>query len=323
MFRRVRALLAFPGKVAESVRQVRRNAPWRKRTDLLVFGSSVLWGQGHQEASKLDVLFARWLEKTRREKVTLQRFAHSGAHLQAPGEAAALFGEVPTPHPTVEQQVAMAPARGRGKTRILIEGGINEVGGGRIVNPRTRASEIRQLTKQSCYHSLKEVLRQVAAKYPYAEVLVPGYYHIVAPAAGMAEVASLLAVEGVSGKPADDDDSAADSVVRNSQHFAVAADHWMGRAVAEVRAETELDCRFVPSGFSMENGMFGRDCFLFQPWQIDPMMDERAGPCARALSDGRTGVHCFLAAAFHPNERGVAQYLKALQRSYEGRGGAM
>lgn len=293
---------------------------WREKSDLLVFGSSILWGQGLLEEDKLHQRYRNWLEKEYGERVRVQQFAHSGAFINHPeaGRHSRLHGEVPTPFPTVLEQIARCRIKLRSKVRILIEGGINDVGGARIVSPASTPEEIIRLTEESCYRGVKEMLAALARRFPEAEVYVPGYYQILVPRhlgwQGFHKIGENQGVQ-LEKDLIDFDDRA----VANSRCFHLESEKGMKRAVKEAREELGLDAFFVPSGFLPENGMFGNEVLLFSPWKKDPRIRERARACTSALRSGRTGVHCYLAAAFHPDVRGVTRYLEAIVKATRSR----
>ena len=101
----------------------------RPKTDLFVFGSSILWGQGILPEEKIHMIFARWVERNEFERVLPHLFAHSGARILGGNGHSELHGEIPRAEPSIMAQVEDAPKSGDRRVRILIEGGINEVGG--------------------------------------------------------------------------------------------------------------------------------------------------------------------------------------------------
>lgn len=309
-------------RVKDAAERLTRKATfWKEETDLYVLGSSILWGQGLLDEQKIHHHVRLWLEKSLSERVHVHLLAHSGAQIGTPsaGPPKPLFGEVPTPRPTLSEQIDLCPLTVGRKVRVLIEAGINDVGGSRILNPGTTESSISKLTRRCCGDDLLGVLRQLTGKLPSAEVFVLGYYPILATPADPDEVDRVLNAEGID--ESEREAGFGDQSIKNCKVFWHEADRCMRRAVNRIADETGLSCHFVPSGFTSENGMFGSDCLLFYPWSIDPLMKQRASACTRAIAEGRTGVHCYLAAAFHPDARGAqrisGEVIKVMERNYE------
>ena len=246
--------------------------------------------------------------------------AHSGALLSGDpsGADVKIHGEVPFPWPSVTRQIRRAPRGRGGKVRILLEGGLNEVGGGRISSPTTSSDYISKATKDSCYTKLKKVLGEVTARFPEAEIYVLGYYQILADRATPGEVGEMLKEEGAAEEEiAGIDFDLRGKVAENSGHFRELSDRWIRAAVEEVAEGYGGSCVFVPSGFKEWEGMFGEPSLLFSPWTRDPMRSKRAKHCTVAIAKGETGLHCYFAAAGHPNEDGIARYVEGITAAME------
>ncbi len=284
----------------------------RPRSELLVFGSSILWGQGILPEEKIHMIFSRWLEKEKLERVKVRLFAHSGARVLGGGGNADLHGEIPRPEPSIIEQVKAAPAHRRRPIRILIEGGINELGGTTILNPRTPENEIRSGVEKACSRDLAIVMARVVAKYPSAEIFLFGYYHILSERVGGKDLKVLQKAESADGGATPRWDDYPELALRNSRIFVEESDRRLRKVAEETSASFGGSCRFVPSGFSETEGMFGRHSLLFHPWDSDPLMGTRARKCALAVARGQTGMHCFLASTAHPNEAGIQRYARQL-----------
>ncbi|MGJ8634299.1 MAG: hypothetical protein ACSHX7_10295 [Luteolibacter sp.] len=253
-----------------------------------------------------------------RENVRIHSFAHSGALLSGDDEIQgnALHGEVPSPWPTVSAQIRNAPKPKTKVVRILIEGGINEVGGSKIANPTTSPSYIESATRAACGALMKEVLKGFSAKFPGAEIYLLGYYQILADRTDGSEVGMLLEEEGVRSESIDDQDlDFVERAVENSQSFRELSDRFLGLMANEIDSLHDGRCVFVPSGMSEREGMFGEPSLLFHPWSRDEMFGIRARHCTSALRQRRTGVHCYLAATAHPNELGVDRYVSSITKA--------
>ncbi len=282
-----------------------------ERSELYVFGSSILWGQGILPEEKIHATFANWLLIEKGELAKVHMFAHSGARVLGGDGDADLHGEIPRAEPSVMAQVEAASRRGTGRVRILVEGGINDVGGTKIVSPRTSQAFINSRVEQACYHEMKSVLKVILRKFPEAEIYLFGYYPILAENVAGRDLRELQETE--------DNETGWDDfpelALRNSQVFLEESDRMLFRLAEEMDGNFSGTCRFVPSGFLQSEGMFGRHSLLFHPWDSDPLMGIRARKCAVAIARRQTGVHCFLASTAHPNEAGALRYAGQLIKS--------
>ena len=123
-------------------------------------------------------------------------FAHSGAKLGDPngGDSSAMMGpitdfsgEVPdTETRTVADQIASALmflARKnidpKAINLILLDGGINDVGVDKILNPLTSQSDLRSQIELFCHQHMSGMLKRALNEFPNAVIFVTGYYVIV------------------------------------------------------------------------------------------------------------------------------------------------
>lgn len=287
---------------------------FRPKSDLYVIGSSILWGQGHKSETKIHRKVADFIRTEFKENPSVHLLAHSGALLRGGPDLAGSEapGEIPTKWPSVCTQIRLAPKPRSGRVRILLEGGINEVGGVRISSPNTSRKYIEEMTKQACYHDLKEVLDGLFVRFPQAEVYVLGYYQILADRVEGKDVVDMLDKTGLPPVEPDDDYDLAERAIENSKLFRELSDHWLNKASEEASMKNGASCTFVNSGFEEGEGMFGRPTLLFHPWSKDPMMGNRAKKCVVAIAKNQTGLYCFLAATAHPNEAGVSRYVSQI-----------
>lgn len=279
-----------------------------KRSELLVFGSSILWGQGILPSAKIHAIFSNWLLVEKGERAKVRMFAHSGARVLGGSGNADLHGEIPRAEPSIMAQVESAPGNVNGRVRVLLEGGINDIGGTKIVNPRTSPEFIKNRVEQACYREMKIVLERIVEKYPEAEIYIIGYYPILSDSVAGRDLRELQKAEGEESGW----DDFPELALRNSRIFLEESDRMLRQVAEETDAAFEGICRFVPSGFLQSEGMFGRHSLLFHPWDNDPLMGIRARKCAVAIARRQTGVHCFLASTAHPNEAGIHRYTEQL-----------
>lgn len=287
---------------------------FRRRSDLYLFGSSILWGQGHLTADKIGAKTAGWIARNLKENVTIHVHAHSGAFLTGDPSPSprALHGEVPTPWPSVMTQIDGSKPPRSGKVRILVEGGINEVGGLRIASPTTSKAYIAAATKSSCYLNFRLVLDRISKKFPSSDIYVIGYFQILADRAESAEVGTMMESEGLPPVGEDENFEFARRAVDNTRIFHALSDKWLLKSVEEMRPKHSGTCEFIGSGFTGCDGMFGERPLLFHPFERDGMMGIRARQCTSGLRKRRTGLHCYLAATAHPNTAGIERYVSQI-----------
>ncbi len=285
---------------------------------LYVFGTSILWGQGHNDDKKIHTRIKQWLERKHGATVRVRHYPHSGAVLKGaagPGRKR-LYGEVPDPWPSIWTQINEARKPKDKQVCILLDGGINDVGIFNLVNPFYSRQKLRRETKKACYQELLDVLLRLGGKYKGADTYVLGYYQILASRLRKANLERLLFAFRVC-EPADlvgvDFVSRA---VENCRIFWRDSDKHIARAAKkahEQASNSSGSVTFVKSGFKPTEGLFGKRTLLFKLGQIDPKADDRIVPCWKALRKGRSGIHCYPAATGHPNVRGVNRYVKSLK----------
>ena len=281
-------------------------------TGLYVFGTSILWGQGHRPANKIHT---QVLKRLRASSTVTPHFApHSGAVVLGHSTAAHLHGEIPTPFPSIARQVRLAPRPTQNRVVVLVDGGINDVGVSNIINPLWSRAKLVRRTEEACHRDMTRLLRQIGAKYRGADIFVLGYYQILAARLAKHRLAALLTTLNVS-DPFDllhlDFVSKA---VANCKLFHEESDRQLRRAVTNVQAGLTGSTTFVPSTFRPANGLFGRRPFLFMPGEKDPRLRTRLKECPAAIFDGRTGGQCVVASIGHPNQSGVDRYVDQLKR---------
>jgi lysophospholipase L1-like esterase len=286
---------------------------------ILTFGDSVTWGQGLLEAHKFDAIFAV------AKNISLIRAAHSGAVIGTPNDTSSEVEncEVPVPWPSVWQQVQAK--RDWSQVQIaLLNGGINDVGLTRILNPVTSTSQIAGLVNQFCGQNMQALLLALAAKLtaPSARIALLGYYPIFSSqslAGSDEQVRSLLELHGVSTtsviSPATFNRSALiPQIVANCLAFWNTSNTAFRTAVAA--ANTALGravCSFVPVPFTEANALWAPAPLL---WQLTPELtaeDEVSGPrgtaCQILYGDVvhlPQWIQCDRASAGHPNVEGSA-----------------
>lgn len=120
--------------------------------NLVVFGTSLLWGQGLNDADKMHTILARlWQERLPPDEVTIHFLAHLGASTGYLEDGSidthrepATHGEVPKLYPTIVQEIEAFDGLGTAPGSvdvILLDAGINDVHITKMLNPITRLDD--------------------------------------------------------------------------------------------------------------------------------------------------------------------------------------
>ncbi len=172
--------------------------------EMLVMGDSVVWGQGLLEDQKFYTLVRKELARRLGHDVNIVNKSHSGATIMSYNKTNLVEpGEVPLTTPTLWQQLEAAIAgyhceervgqknkpstpkyRCKGVDLVLLNGGINDIGVPKILNPLTSEQTIKKASRKYCYQRMKEFLDEVLATFDNATVVVTGYFQIICAGAG-------------------------------------------------------------------------------------------------------------------------------------------
>lgn len=155
--------------------------------EMLVLGDSIMWGQGLKPEEKFSWRIKCWLQEKTNREVRQNVFAHSGALIAANPGTKPRFksndGEVNLPYPSINEQLDHArDFYGQGDVKvnlILLDGCINDVDVGNLLNVTTEPNWLRERINTSCKVGMHELLKRVTESFPNAHVIVPSYYRIV------------------------------------------------------------------------------------------------------------------------------------------------
>jgi hypothetical protein len=315
--------------------------------DIVVFGDSIMWGQGLREQDKFSSLVRNELAATIKEKTNkdipvriLDVRAHSGAKigftLVDRGQAG-LHGEIPRSHPTIIKQVenyknfdASSPWK---IDLVLVDGCINDVNYKTILNKNVKQSELRNIIWTYCHGDMLELLNTVTTKFAYnpeIKIIVTGYYKVFSQDTEMSRMPGTIKKAFVI---QDSDKTWLD------QRWQV----WRDESTRALElAVTEANLKFNPSNypgrnqiffavpdFRDENAIFASNSFLWgviegetayginRPYPVDDVKDERSIACDRYYDDEflefseRWG--CEVASTAHPNRGGALAYANAIK----------
>ena len=175
----------------------------RRPLRMLVLGDSVMWGQGLKEENKFSYLVRDWLCEKRNggpcadaADVQMHVRAHSGATVYKDRNQDELFlrtnspreypGEVNVSNPTIHAQLTLAERHYAAESiptgevdLILLNGGINDMGGAKLIIPRPFARSVEADAVEYCRDKMKDLLGVVVQKFPNARMIIPSYFPLV------------------------------------------------------------------------------------------------------------------------------------------------
>lgn len=298
---------------------------------MAVVGDSVMWGTGLKTKDKIHTLVAKMIERDTQRIVEVQHLAQTGARItrrrNLRGTVTSKEGAQETPHndPIIPKQVERIEAPNEVEL-VLVNGGINDVGVAKILDPQTTASNLTVATRRHCEHDMVAMLNKIRLTLPNAKAVVAGYFPIfsdesdpeidvlshtltilslLSPAPGAGLLISYIAKEYLLGELASLSRVWADRSRRSLTQAVARVNARRPRVFALAQPQFDpLECLYAPA-----NRLFNLDENL-DP--VDPMKIERAALCVR---DGFTGSGkrvCFRASVGHPNEFGARKYADSI-----------
>lgn len=296
---------------------------------LLAIGDSVMWGQGLDDENKFYRLVCDSLsQRDEYAGMTATLMAHSGATIGAALKhtARAAPGEVPWSYPTIVQQCDSYDGDPDQVRVILLDGGINDVRVGAIVNPRTTSEVLSGLVELYCHNSMVTLLGAVARKFANCRIIVTGYYQILSVASSYAPTVSFLMLNGITDAAELISAGAGFSnLVDQSHRFWLESDQALAAAVDEVN-DGVADGRisFVRSGFSEQNSVFQEGSLLWGFDGVPPFVnasdglsDFRAQVCSNYYHDDVVGCAiCRFASVGHPTASGAIRYYEQIMQAF-------
>ncbi|MCB1024986.1 MAG: hypothetical protein KDB79_11375, partial [Acidobacteria bacterium] len=321
---------SFPSSVFPADGKTHRTKA--KSYEMLVLGDSVTWGQGNSDENKFAFKVARWIESNYpagNTNVNLTMRAHSGATIVTNPEEfdSQIYrdrdplkrydGEVNISTPVMTDQAIQAAKQYRRIGvepseigLVLLNGGINDMGAQRIVDPDWSgdSAHIKTFARQHCYHSMKKLLKHVSGIYRNAVIVVPGYYPLFSESSDCGSALDLIhGFFGIRtfdwikilcriGTP-DPQKMLVDLRTRLSKRSTVwyqSSTEELGKAVSEFNAADTLNNRlaegesprfhFVKIPFESENCFAAPDTYLWSK-PIDPKANARETICKSAIDD--------------------------------------
>lgn len=316
--------------------------------EMLVLGDSIMWGQGLKDEQKFSSQVERWI-RARLPGIEVHRhvLAHSGAQIKAnAAEDAkpAKHGEVPDRYPSIIAQLATAragafplhaPLDPRAVSLVLLDGGINDFGSKKLLDPTVDRAWVKEHTRKLTVDRMRGLLPQVAAAFPNAKIVVTNYFQIVSEESDMALLWDLLVFWSLVGGAinamtaplrtllsnhclAFHEESTAGfrEVVAEANRQLMATDkaRFPIRSVAQVDlTRTQGRVAFAEVPFGPRNAYGASETFLFYVKEPDPVTAERKLACAQQVPVASPEYpNCLYASTGHPNVRGARAYADAI-----------
>ena len=276
-------------------------------------GDSIPWGQGLLENEKYDTQVAAALG------ASLQRFAHSGAVIDASSPGGAANGEVPESHPTILEQCDAFTDSAGTVDLVLVDGGINDVGVATILNPLAIVPALASRIVIACHDRMLTLLQKVSAKFtkPSCKILVTGYYVIISSQSDPIQIPKMLSVHGIALPEFVPEADFFGLVINRCEQFATDSATQLQNAIRDAH---DARITFVPSGFTDANAVFVPGTSLL--WGLDdllnpedPVAAQRHRQCDITFGQPLEILNreqCYRASAGHPNVAGAAQFAREI-----------
>jgi hypothetical protein len=291
---------------------------------IAVIGDSVMWGQGLHDLQKFSTKVRHHLQNNLGgREVSLENRAHSGAVIGFADPATTdeswaarnVNGEFPTGFPTIAYQAAKQVTNPESVDLLLMDGGINDVGIGRIMDPSTTVDWLRNLIGVTMRDRLPGLLDVVVPRFPKATILIMNYFPVTSDESNVEAVTGLL---GFFLGPIIGAQVYTDLRARQAERWRVFHDDStaaMRQAAADANARFGTQrVRFVDSGFGPANAVGASSPWLYAPGEIDPVDYLRQAVCDSNEPDLIARQSCYRANTGHPNRFGAEAYAGAIIR---------
>jgi len=323
------------------------------RFRMVVLGDSLQWGQGLLEKDKFTTLVKNRIAADLGATVILKSYARSGAHAakkttlseqwQETGSnedfnTGNYWGELGRHgNPTVQAQITRFISEERqrrlGVNLFLVDGGINDVGVFKIVDPATLwgtdPAILHQRWSNVCFKKMSNILYRIAKVIGPVPVVVTGYYPIFSSDSARELARIWLLQLNISMLPVVTSGILAQQLTKLSKIWAAVSKEGLKKAVDEANQQyapaSGLCFGYAHVAFQPENCVFASKPWL---WGLkrtltpeDPLWEQRA---ERAMTyagyDAFDRVVAAYASVGHPNRTGAQQYYKAVAETLVGLG---
>jgi len=306
--------------------------------NLLVLGTSIMWGQGLEDSDKMHAMLAKVLQPEFPNRTVNTIFlAHSGASTGYKRDGSIdtrheprIAGEIPTNYPTIFQQVEAfddTKVDPDAVDLIVLDAGINDVKVTTVVDPLTSPRKIGTLVEIYCHQHMILLLEQITAKFKNATIVIIGYYQMITAQTEEGYIHTLLKAYGKvpSGVVADMIIKALlrrpirRRILTNCHTFAARSFTAFQHAAKQVNKSLDSERIFVvPSAIPSKHSALTADAWLFgindDLSPQDPMLHSRAADCKSAPHKRTDQLTCEKASAGHPNPKGAKAYAEAIYK---------
>jgi lysophospholipase L1-like esterase len=289
---------------------------------IVALGDSIVWGQGLLTDQKFTTLVHTGLNGNAQDG-SLTVLAHSGATIGVGATIGkpALDGEVPDSYPTIIQQCDSFNDQPQYVDVVIVNGGINDLGGFNIVNPLTDEDDLREKINQHCYRDMLTLLTNVTAKFSSqsTKIVVPGYHLMLSPLSDPIRLPGFLGVHGVQLTRflTDLGDIVFSKIYKQCQMFYDLSNAGLTQAVNETNQALGRQCvRFAQAPFTPDNAALAPTAWLWggdaDTEPDDPVAQQRHAACDLYETDVVQREICYRASAGHPNIVGAQQFANAI-----------
>ncbi len=307
---------------------------------LAVIGDSILWGNGLNHRDKFTTLTAERIEAVTGKRVITQTWAITGARI-VPSEEDGIcgpycFGEAPKARSSITLQAELFEEPEM-MDLIIMDGCINDIGIGTILDPETPAENLTAITRQYCGQEMTVLLESVRKRAPRAAVVVTGYFPIVSLESDLFGINEFALLTGEQVDETDEEDvrTYIEAVSANSDLFHATSSTSLAEAVANVNgAYPEAPpAIFVDPGFGPANAVFAPDKWLWSLTASNAVMAELVGDVLQFFPEDsmlmtRVSVcleedvadnafHCLYVSIGHPNLAGARAYARSVINALE------
>ncbi|NLX12283.1 MAG: hypothetical protein GXY44_01335 [Phycisphaerales bacterium] len=307
---------------------------------LAVVGDSILWGNGLNHRDKFTTLTAEWIEAVTGKRVITQTWAITGARI-VPSDADGIcgfycFGEAPRLRTSITGQADLMQEP-ESLDLVIMDGCINDVGIGTILDPDTPAETLVAVTEEYCGQEMSSLLDKVRRLAPRAAIVVIGYFPIVSLESdlfGIRDLAQLM------GEQVDENDSEAisayiEKMAANSTIFYETSSMNLAAAVDDLNAAYSgtPPAVFVDPRFGPANAVFGPEKWLWSLTTSNAFLSDLLGDVLKFFPEDSTLLtrvyvclreavadnvfQCLYVSVGHPNPDGARAYARGIIEALE------
>ena len=290
---------------------------------MLVFGDSVIWGQGLLPQQKLHSIVAAQLGIPAGKVFSL---AHSGAvigRFNRETSSEVCHGEVPVSLPSVLQQLDSITGDTSQAEIVLLNGGSNDVDPMFILNPLTSLRRLKERTDRFCGEDMEFLIGRARAKFPNSQtrIIVISYYPYLSGDSRLNRIDDFLNLRGASLRAMDElvealgglSEGFLDVFRRQIAEQCVFFWKESSRALREaVERFNSPSILFAEAAYTERNAALASDPWVWGPFDPDPVADERSAACRECLNHPLKLALCLRASAGHPNAQGAQAFATAI-----------